>query len=305
MTDMLFVRDFAGFAGGHLKFIDYLQHTKQSGIISPALYQTPRSRSVAGNIFGKFNEISISQLRAFPAYFVAGDDWFILDDAGLDTSKSKVVNLIQGFRHVVPNNPLFSYLRRPAIRICVSPAVAEAIRDHANGEIYIVENGVEVRGISCSYPLDAPARFMIAGLKNPEIAREVAIRLRDYPVDVITNLIPRQEFLARMAAASICILLPLPQEGFFLPPLEAMALARGVVTPDCCGNLCYCKPDENCVMPDYEAGALADGALALARDRRRLARMAEAALTTANSRSMQYERSTYVKILESHFVCRQ
>lgn len=301
MTEMLFVRNFAGFTGGHLKFRDYLRHTRESGIVSPVLYQTAGSRSVEGNIFDLFNEISISQLRAFPAYFVAGDDWFILDDAGLDTSKSEVVNLVQGFRHAVPDNPLFSCLRRPAIRICVSPAVADAIRDHANGEIYVVENGVEIGGISRSYPLDAPARFMIAGLKNPEIAREVALRLRHYPVDVITNLIPRQEFLARMAAASICILLPLQREGFFLPPLEAMALGRGVVTPDCGGNLCYCKPNENCVMPDYEAGALADGSLALARDRLRLARMAEAALATSHSRSMQYERSAYVKILESHF----
>jgi glycosyltransferase involved in cell wall biosynthesis len=301
MTEMLFVRDFAGFTGGHKKFWDYLCHTLESRIASPVLYQTPRSRLVAGNIFDQFDGVTIDQLRSFPAYFVAGDDWFTLDAAGIDTRSSTVINLVQGFRHAVPNSPLFACLRRPATRICVSPGVADAIRNHTNGELHVIENGIEVTDISDSYPLDAVPRIMIAGLKNPGIAREIAAQLSDYPVDVITDQLPRNDFLRRMAGASICILLPLPKEGFFLPPLEAMALGRGVVTPDCGGNLCYCKPNDNCVMPDYEAGALAEGAKALARDRERLACLAVAGRATARKRSIDHERNAYWAILASHF----
>src|ERR1035437_2096865 len=82
--EMLFVRDFAGFSGGHLKFADYLRHTATSGVARPVLYQTPRSRAIPGNIFNDYKGATINELRPFPAYFVAGEDWFILDAAGVD-----------------------------------------------------------------------------------------------------------------------------------------------------------------------------------------------------------------------------
>jgi hypothetical protein len=301
MTNILFVRDFIAFSGGHLKVFDYLNHTMHSGVATPVLYQTPKSRLVFNNnIFNCYVGRSTTRLEPFSAYFLAGDDWFILDEAGIDTSKSTVINLVQGFRHVLPNSRLLGCLSRPAIRICVSPAVADAIRNHANGEIYVIENGIAVEGITDCYPLHAPPRIMIAGWKNPEVAREVARRLRDHPVDLITDCLPRQEFLARMAAASICVLLPISREGFFLPPLEAMALRRGVVTPECGGNLCYCEPDVNCIMPNYDASALADAVLGLMRDSARLCEMAEAGFGAARKRTIEAERAAYLKILSHH-----
>jgi hypothetical protein len=297
-AEMLFTRDFVSFTGGHLKFLNYLDHTSASGLATPVLYQTPTSRSVPGNIFRNFGGKTIDKLRPFPAYFIAGDDWFLLDRAGIDTRTSVVINLVQGFRHAAPGSPLLACLARPAVRICVSPAVANAIRNYANGEVYVIENGIKVESISDARHLDGPPRVLIAGLKNPEMAKQIEARLSGLvEVDVIISLLPRQEFLARMAAASICILLPGAKEGFFIPPLEAMALGRAVITPDCEGNLCYCKSEENCLMPEYDAQALAEAALALINSKARLSRIARGGLMTAKSRSLVEERAAYTAIL--------
>jgi glycosyltransferase involved in cell wall biosynthesis len=292
--EMLFVRDFAEFTGGHLKFLDYMRHTAASGLVSPVLYQTPRSRAVPDNIFNDYKGGTVEELRPFPAYFVAGDDWFILDKASIDPGRAPVVNLIQGLRHAVPHSRLFACLARPALRICVSPAVANAIRDDVNGDMIVIENGIDANHLPDTRPLDGPPRVLIAGLKNPAMAREVAARLEGVcEVDLITQLLPRDIFLMRIAEASICIMLPVAAEGFFLPPLEAMALGRGVITPDCGGNLCYCLPDHNCLMPDYNADALADAAIALIRNRAQLARLAMGGLKTAAQRSIDEERAAY------------
>jgi Glycosyl transferases group 1 len=296
--EMLFVRNFTEFAGGHLKFLAYMNHTAASGLASPILYQPPRPRTVHGNIFNDYKGATIDKVRSFPAYFVAGDDWFILDKAGVDLGAAPVVNLVQGFRHADPHSPLFACLARPALRICVSPAVANAIRDHVNGDVFVIENGVEVGHVLPRRPLEGPARVMIVGLKNPTMAREVAACLTGVSkVDLIVDPLPRERFLARIAEASICIMLPLAQEGFYLPPLEAMALGRGVITPDCKGNLCYCEPGVNCLMPDYTADALADAARALIYDAAQLARLATGGLKTAARRSIEKERTAYHAIL--------
>ena len=295
---MLFIRDFARLSGGHLKFADYMTHTAASGFVRPVFYQTSRSDAVLGNIFNNYNGPRIHELRPFPAYFVAGEDWFILEGAGIDPKGAPVVNLIQGLRHAEPTNLLFVCLARPALRICVSPAVADAIRDHANGEVHVIENGIEVGPVPDRRPLGGPARVFVAGLKNPEVAHNVAALLDGLAeVDLVTEPLPRPVFLARMAQASVCVLLPLKREGFFLPPLEGMALGRGVVTPNCGGNRAYCRPGENCLMPTYDAEPLAAAALTLIQDRAQLERLAATGLRTATERSIERERSAYHALL--------
>jgi glycosyltransferase involved in cell wall biosynthesis len=297
--NMLFVRDFAGFTGGHLKYLDYLKHTAASELVEPVLYQTARSRVVPGNIFNDYEGPTIDRLQPFPAYFIAGEDWFILENAGIELDEAPIVNLIQDPRHAEPASPLFACLARPALRICVSPAVADAIREHANGDVDIICNGIEVAPHQAERPLGGPARVFVAGLKNTEVARAIAARLDGLvEVDLVTEPLPRSVFLARIAEATICIFLPkMRGEGFFLPPLEAMALGRGVIVPDCGGNRAYCQPGQNCLMPAYDPEALASGALMLLRSRTQLQRLADAGRKTAAELSIEKERSAYHALL--------
>ncbi|MGH6848406.1 MAG: glycosyltransferase [Methylocella sp.] len=295
---MLFVRDFAGFSGGHLKYLDYMTHTAASDFVEPVLYQTARSRVAPRNVFHDFEGRTIDRLQPFPAYFIAGGDWFILDDAGINLHEAPIVNLVQGFRHAEPGSPLLACLARPALRICVSPAVAGAVRDHANGEVHIICNGIEVAPHVPERTLGGPARVFVAGLKNTEVARATAARLDGLvEVDLVTEPLPRSVFLARIAEATVCIFLPVMREGFFLPPLEAMALGRGVIVPDCGGNRAYCQPGQNCLMPAYDAEALAAGALMLVRNDAQLQRLADAGRKTAAEQSIEKERSAYHALL--------
>ncbi|MGH8325000.1 MAG: glycosyltransferase, partial [Steroidobacteraceae bacterium] len=195
-------------------------------------------------------------------------------------------------------SPLFTCLARPALRICVSPAVADAIRDHANGDVHIICNGIEVAPHPAERPLGGPARVFVAGLKNTEVARATAARLGGLvEVDLVTELLPRPVFLARIAEATVCIFLPVMREGFFLPPLEAMALGRGVIVPDCGGNRAYCHPGQNCLMPAYDPEALATGALMLVRNGAQLQRLADAGRKTAAEQPIEKERSAYLALL--------
>ncbi|MGH6846218.1 MAG: glycosyltransferase [Methylocella sp.] len=299
ILNMLFVRDFAGFTGGHLKFLDYMKHTAASELAEPVLYQTARSRVVPSNIFNNYEGRTIDRLQPFPAYFIAGEDWFIIDDAGINLREAPIVNLIQGLRHAEPGSPLFSCLARPALRICVSPAVADAIREHANGDVHVICNGIEFASYPAMRPLGGPARVFVAGLKNTEIGLAIAARLDGLvEVELVTELLARPDFLARMAEATVCIFLPtILGEGFFLPPLEAMALGRGVIVPDCGGNRAYCQPGQNCLMPAYDPEALATGALMLVRNDAQLQRLADAGRKTAAEQSIEKERSAYHALL--------
>lgn len=295
---MLFVRDFVAPQGGHLKVLHYLRHTAASGVV-PVLYQTPRSHGVPDNVFDEYDGERIERLRPFPAYFLAGEDWFLLDEAGINPGAAPVINLIQGFRHADPGGSLFSCLKRPALRICVSSPVADAIRGAANGAVCVIENGTDLQ--RAYVPPANPQRVLIAGLKNPGIARDVASQIGAFTeVDLLTEHVARSVFVAKISQASICIMLPLALEGFFLPPLEAMALGRAVITPPCGGNLSYCLPMVNCLMPDYDATSLAEATRRLVDSPDLLRTIVGGGLTTAAQRSLQAERFAYHAILQRH-----
>jgi len=300
-VDMLFVRNFTAFSGGHLKLADYLRHTQAGGLARPVLYQTPASRAVAGNIFNGLDCLSIEAPAPFASYFLAGEDWAILDRAGVDVGDAPVVNLLQGLAHADPAGPLYRFLGRPALRICVSAAVAEAITPFANGPVHVIENGVEIGEIAYRRPLEAAPRILIGGLKNPPLAAAVAERLAGLAqIELITAPLPRSTYLARLAAASLCVLLPLPTEGFYLPALEAMALGRGVVTTDCGGNRSFCLDGQTCLIAAYEAEALAAAAKRLIADPSLLAQLARAGQQCAAMHTLGRERRAYIDLLAAY-----
>ena len=100
---------------------------------------------------------------------------------------------------------------------------------------------------------------------------------------------PRSAFVCRFLS-----------EGFFLPPLEAMALGRGVVIRECESSRDYCRPDENCLTRPQDAEAIAAAVLRLIGDRERLHRVASAGRQTAAEFSLSRERAVYCAALARH-----
>lgn len=302
---ILFLRDYRSFTGGHLKYLHYLNYTLAIESLRPELFLTPESAADASNIFLASGAPIVSQLLPSDAYFAAGLDWAVLDAANIDTRGSAVVNLVQHVRHADPTDPRYPYLSRQALRICVSPEIESALRatGRVDGPIVAIRIGLDLNELEAMAAPKKPGRVFIGAAKAPALGVEIAAALSvatGLGVDLATTTLDRRGFLARMAEAEICIVLPLAQEGFFLPALEAMALGAAVVVPDCIGNRSFCRHEETCVMPDAAAPAIAAAARALATDAPLRARLALAGRATALRYSMIRERETYIAVVSRY-----
>jgi hypothetical protein len=249
---LLFHRDFRGFSGGHLKVRHYFGHAEHSTRFRPRIFFTP------GSVLGPANPwhgIVPRPLESWrpeeaAALFLAGLDWRAVPDP----APVPVINLVQGFGHADPDDPRHAFLRRPAVRICVSAEVAEALAATGivNGPIHVIANAIDRDELPAGTALrDIP--ILIAGHKNPPFAHAVrdGLRRRGIESECLVDHLPRQAFLDRLARSAVALTIPLEREGFFLPGLEAMALGALVVCPDCGGNRGYCRDGETGFRPAY------------------------------------------------------
>lgn len=302
MRKLLFHRDFRGFAGGHLKVWDYFNHARASGIIEPSLYLTRDSLRDSTNPWVANGERIESEWRpeTAAALFLAGLDWLAVPGE----CRKPVINLIQHLRHADPGDERFGFLRRPALRICVSQEVATAISStgEVNGPVLTICNGLSTPG------LPAPAserdiQVLIAGYKQPELAARLAAVLEAARIQVqcLTKQLHRHDYLALVARASVTVFLPHEREGFYLPALEGMALGTFVVCPDCAGNRSFCLHEKNCFLPTYNIESISSAC------REALARISSGSSTEilagglrqAHLHSSEQERSLFLDALLS------
>jgi hypothetical protein len=303
LPTMLFLRDFTAFRGGSLKVFDYFNHAAASQRIRPLIYMTDRTGRESTNPWVSAGILGIPKITAADSYFVAGLDWGFLDEAGIDVTSKPVINLIQGFGYADPENIQYQYLLRKALRICVGPEIADAVRKtgRVNGELVCIPNCTDLSALSDYLVTEKRRDVFIAGFKNPPMAEQIGQALlgRGLDIDTSFQLIPRKDFLTRMAAARIALLLPQKVEAFPLFALEAMALKSAVVIPDCVGNRSYCRNDETCVVAQYDQASLARAAIELLADPGRQKRLVDAALLTAQAHSLDRERSQFYSILDT------
>lgn len=261
---MLFHRDFRGYTGGHGKVWDYFNHALALGW-DARVFLTPESVT-DGNPWLAMPECIMSRWCPDEAdvLFLAGMDWQALAEHAQvevrNTRGGRVVNLVQHVRHAVadPLVPLRGFLSRPAWRICVSTAVAEAIGTTGlvNGPVRVIPAALNLPAVV--RPPVPHVDVFIGALKQPAFGAELGERLRaaGYRVDVSAAPLPRADYLARLARARNCVMLPHLTEGFYLPGLEAMALGCPLVMPDCVGSDEYARAGGNCLMPARDLDAV-------------------------------------------------
>ena len=298
MIEMLFAINFRSFTGGHLKNSHFLSHIAGSGLVQPLLYLPPDTLDRADNPYLDLGVPILSRLRPCDCYYMTALDWNLLDAAGIDTAGKPVLNTIQGMRHADPADPRYRFLSRPALRICVSSDVAEAIRatGQVNGDILTIANCLDMQALADLRIPAKPRRLFIAGLKNQNLAQELAARLKyEWDVDMVPHQISRVEFLSRMAPAEIAVLLPAVSEGFFLPALEAMALGVAAIVPDAIGNRSFCHDGQNCLVPDYNLDGLLRAVAMLEQDPQLAVRIRMAGMATASHHALETERESFVR----------
>lgn len=298
---ILYTRQLRSFTGGHLKVFDYMGHVAQDGLALPRLYLTPDSSLALAASLTPPGVERVSQPQPADCHFVAGMDWLILDKAGIDLANARVINLVQHVRHADPADPRYPFLTRPALRICVGPEVGDALRATGivNGPIEVIANGVDLSALAAHRRVTPSRKVFIGGLKNPPLGRACAAALTaaGVPVDACLTRLPREAFLDRLADAEVCILLPTPTEGFFLPALEAMVLGVAAVVPDCVGARSFCRHEETCLVSDFTVATIVAAAMRLWQDPSLRERLRAAAIATAQCHSLERERAEFLPIL--------
>ena len=203
--------------------------------------------------------------------------------------------------HCDPPNLRYSFLKHKAIRICITPEVAQAVRDtkQANGPVLVIAQGIDPAPLYAVGQLQKTMDLLISAVKAPELGVVLYERLKGLGrVELLRESLPRDQFLRRLAEAQTCLLLPFADEGFYLPAAEAMGLGTLVVCPDCVGNRSFCLPGHNCVRPPYATDAIeqaAREAMQMSSEQRR--RVLASARDTFNRHSLLAERESFVKLL--------
>lgn len=295
---LLFHRDFRRYSGGHGKVWDYFTHAQAhprweaAAWLSPGSVPTDNPWLAAGDPLEPHWNPSTAD-----ALFLAGMDWAAWP---ADDPAKPVINLVQAVRHADPAHPLHAFLSRRAVRICVAQPVADAIlaTGRVNGPVRVIEAAVSLPHGDAT-PVGPSVDVFVGALKRQRLGQELAAALRaaGRTVDVADKWLPREAYLARLSAASVAVLLPLPAEGFYLPALEAMALGRAVVVPDCVGNRAYLEPGRNALVPDATVPALLEAALAASGTSRHAALVA-AGSATAERFSQARERTGFHGVLD-------
>lgn len=295
---LLFHRDFTGYTGGHGKVHDYFVHAGAHADWQPKVHMSASS-TMDGNPWASARAAFVDSFDPAIAHalFLGGFDW---ERYPQDLDGLPVVNLVQHVRHGDPTHPLSRFLSRPAVRICVSESVADAIRatGRVRGPIHVIEAALNLPPAPAS---DAPRRgIFIDAIKQPGLGRQIASLLGDRPDVVLSQeRMDRTGYLAALARSRIAVLLPHPTEGFYLPALEAMALGCATVVPDCVGNRAYLASGGNSLVPDWTADAFAAAIACLESDPALRERMVADGRATAGRFSLTGERAAFHRLLDA------
>ena len=310
MRTVWFHREYTRLYGGHLKHSHYFDHVGRTPGHVPRITFTgdPPTAELDRERQGLWPPgTGGAAPRWAPGkedlFFLAGTDWRYLLAGGFESLPNPRINLVQHVRHAHAGTELHGYLAHRAVRICVSEEVADALlaTGRVNGPLVTIPNGIEdPRALRPGTGGVRARPVFIAGDKQPDLGRALADRLTSMGVNHLLSVEhrARDEFLDLLAGSRVSVCLPNPQEGFYLPALEAMALGCIPVTLDCVGNRSFCRHDENCLIAERTADSLAAavaGALSLSdRQRRRLLRRAR---KTVREHSLKAERKKFHAVL--------
>ena len=264
-----------GPVGGVIKIFDYLHHTVDIGFDRAVAWGPPLPGPDA-------------PIRDHAAYRRALDDdrirFGLLRDLELPRSawvlfsepsqhpdieralppgseRRRVIHLVQNTRHANPRWHLgFPYLllHRPVTRLFVTEEVAAAVQPVANDRFpstTIVEgHDWEFFSRDAVDPTAGPLRVGYTTWKSP-IGDEVAAALAGddrFRFDAIRAPASWNELRELYHRSDVWLCAPGPEEGFYLPGIEAMAARCSVVSALVGGNRAYLEPGVNCLEAGFE-----------------------------------------------------
>jgi hypothetical protein len=306
MSSVVFHRNYKRFQGGHLKVFHYFEHVRSSPAHQARIRFSPDSVWHDGNPWRGLREAVVGPGESVTAdvLFLAGMDWQWLQPEQRSASSVPIINLIQGFSAARGKGPHREFIAHPAIRICVSAEIQEAVErtGSAGGPVFTVPIGLDLKSMPAArVPEERDIDCVVLAVKDRPLGQAITedILAAGYRVLLIDHAMPRDDLLAAMARARVAVHLPVLFEGAYLPALESMALGAAVVCPDCIGNRSFCRDGETCLVPDRNRRAIVGSALAaLTASPHELEPMLGSARAHAVARGLDSERAQFLKILD-------
>jgi len=258
--------------GGVVKIFDYVLHA-QALNLEPVLY-CPESTHQSLPLFsiehlsGLLDSVRFEDQRALRVengdlvlFSWPTDYELVAARAAGKISPKDVIHVVQNTRH---GNPkwLRGYatrlLMRPLTRIMVAEQVRHACEQFLNKwsiTTTIVEgHNWEYFALERDGNLRHPIRVGYTTWKS-DIGCRVESLLEgssDYVFRHISHTVGWEELRDLYHWCDVFLAAPGPQEGFYLPGLEAMAAGTILITPDVEGNMQYCEFDSNCLGVEFD-----------------------------------------------------
>ena len=244
-----FYRKYYSYTGGHQKVKDYIHHFIASNY-QPLLF-TEGEASTCPDLFKNLENVTFQEHykpQDADIVMLAGMDWKAYMDSG--AKHNNIFNLIQHVRHADRQLLLFEYLAKPAVRLCVSNSVKNAILPFANGPCHTINMGIYLPHLKNRKSSD----LYILASKQPELGHEILEWANGKGIKTILHDAKKEriDVLSAMSSSRVTLALPNISEGFFLPSLEAMHYSNFAVVPYCIANNEYYHPCANLIIPDYE-----------------------------------------------------
>lgn len=310
-----------GPVGGVIKIMDYLHHALDSGfdrvvawgpplpgedspIRDHAAYQRVLAdsrveiRLLRDLSFEKSAWILFSEPSQFPAIEAALPD---------GSDRRRLIHIVQNTRHSNPEWHLgypYLLLHRPITRIYVTNEVAEAVSPIVNRRLperTIVEgHNWEFFSSPPNRRNDGPLRVGYTTWKS-SIGDLVAAALADddrFAFESIRTAATWPQIRELYVASDVFLCTPGPEEGFYLPGLEAMAANCVIVSPFIGGNRAYLEADVNCIRTEFqEVDSIVEALHRLVDDRALCDKLLEGGHRTTARHTLEREQQEFATLV--------
>jgi hypothetical protein len=262
--------------GGVVKIMDYVGHARSLGY--DVAVWAPRPLARDGELFahgfhGYLEDAGI-RFRTGMSFELGEQELMFISlpvhynqayrNLPAGRSPERIIHIVQNVRHVNPSwhgGQGSLVLTRPAARISINQIVADTI------EPWLDRRGLH-RVVNLGHDASYFAKERAEGLSTPlRVAyttwkSDVGVRVEralhgeaglEFASIRDTATWPQLRELYHWA--DVFLSTPSPEEGMYLPGLEAMAAGALVVTPDVGGNMAYCRPGDNCLVVGYDSVA--------------------------------------------------
>lgn len=222
---------------------------------------------------------------------------------------ARVLHIVQNVRHANPQwaggYPL-RLLTRPLTRVVINEQVRAAIAPYLNERCatHVVPLGHRAEHFAMQRHGPAPDVLKVAYTTwKSDVGVSVEDELRSehgFAFRSIRETVSWEPLRELYQWCDVFLGTPGPEEGFYLPGLEAMAAGAVVIISDAGGNRAYCDFGRNCLqVPFEEAAGYVDALRALADGRADFERLREAGYQEAGRHSLDAERDAFHAVLDS------